>query len=134
MAKTTPTTVDELLQMFTKQAKGLDSGAVRTLAEAAISTGKAKLEQLKIRGELEDVSIAITQYNTSKGKVGDAKSHGKNLGRIKGLRAAESKAGTDYEDIRVKSLDKVTKITEIDSYKRDDLYLAMLDAVTGGRR
>jgi hypothetical protein len=65
--------------------------------------------------------------------VGDAKDHGKNLRRIRDLRTAENKAGIDYERIRTASLDKVNKITEIDRTQRDDLYLAMLDAVTGGR-
>jgi hypothetical protein len=119
--------------MFEKRTRNLDPGAVRKLAEAAISTGQAKLEQLKVREELEGVSIAINQYNSSKGKVGDAKAHGRNLRRIQNLRTAEAKTGTDYERIRTASLDKVTQITEIDRTQRDDLYLAMLDAVTGGR-
>ncbi|MXQ54750.1 hypothetical protein [Shimazuella alba] len=101
--------------MFAKQTSGLDSGAVRTLAEAAISTGQAKLEQLKVTDELE----------------GNTKASGNNLRK---MQKAESKARTDYERIRTASLDKVTKITEeIDHTKRDDLYLDMLNAVTGGR-
>lgn len=111
----TPATVDELLRMFAKQTRDLDPGAVRKLAEAAISTGQAKLEQLKVRVELEGVSM------------GDAK------GRIQDLQTAEANAGIDYERIRTASLDKVTKITEIDRTQRDDLYLDMLDAVTGGQ-
>jgi hypothetical protein len=132
MAKT-PATVAGLLRMFAKRTRNLDSDAVHTLAEAAISTGQAKLAQLKVRDELEGVSIAINQYNSTNGKMGDAKEHGKNLHRIRDLRTAENKAGIDYERIRTASLDKVTKVTEIARTQRDELYLSMLDAVTGGR-